>query len=77
MALGTPVVGFHRIVLAEQIAHGVPGVMVGRAAEVPHAIVTAAGLDAPRSARRRRAFDAGRMVEGYESLFQRLLQGRR
>jgi glycosyltransferase involved in cell wall biosynthesis len=77
MAMGTPVVGYQRSVIAEQVIDGRSGVLTTGPSGLARAITRAAELDrAGVRASAEGRFALGEMVDAYERLFGRLLRGR-
>jgi glycosyltransferase involved in cell wall biosynthesis len=74
MATGTPVIARRVGGLTETIEHGVTGFLVDDLDEAELAVSRAASLPRDRIARlTRERFQAGRMIDEYEALFQRLV----
>ena len=75
MACGTPVVGLRAGSLPELVVEGSTGLLCDAPAEIPEAIEQAVLLD-PSTCRAHvsRHFDVQRMVDGYEAVYQRLVE---
>ena len=78
MACGTPVIAYDRGSMRELIEDGRTGFLVPDAAHAARAVARLGGIDrhAVRASVERR-FTAGRMAEGYEALYARLVASRR
>jgi glycosyltransferase involved in cell wall biosynthesis len=76
MATGTPVIGRRAGGLTEIVDHGENGFLVDDVQEALLAVRRVAGLDRGRIASRtRESFSADRMVDEYEAVFERLVDG--
>jgi glycosyltransferase involved in cell wall biosynthesis len=75
MACGTPVVALDRGSVPEVVIEGVTGFMRHDADELPEAIQRVDEID-PKDCRRRviESFDVSDMVEGYETIYRRMLE---
>jgi glycosyltransferase involved in cell wall biosynthesis len=75
MACGTPVVAMRRGSVPEVVVDGVTGYVRQDAGELPEAIRRVHELD-PKACRRRVAdhFDVADMVEGYETIYRRMIE---
>jgi glycosyltransferase involved in cell wall biosynthesis len=76
LATGTPVIASRNGALPEIVVDGVDGFVVDNAAAGAAAVERVAGLDRARIQRRAfERFDAARMLDRYEELFERVLEG--
>jgi glycosyltransferase involved in cell wall biosynthesis len=76
MVCGTPVVAYARGSMPEVVDEGVTGFLVQTVEQAVDAVIQAGGLDrAGCRAQARQRFGVDRMVDGYERVYKRIVEG--